>query len=179
MNASRPDSFRRRRHRDGRDMRTSATSQALSNLRGYVILIVLGFHAILAYLGSLPGTVQPFDQPPYEWLAFPIIDNQRWVGFDLFCAWHDVYLMSLMFFLSGLFVWPSLTRKGNGTFLVDRLLRLGCRSSLSSICSCPSHSIRPTASGRPIRASPIIGGNGWRCRPGLAGRSGSCGSSLH
>jgi hypothetical protein len=106
-------------------MRTSATSQALSNLRGYVILIVLGFHAILAYLGSLPATVRPFDRPPYEWLSFPIIDKQRWFGFDLFCAWHDVYLMSLMFFLSGLFVWPSLARKGSGRFLADRLLRLG------------------------------------------------------
>src|SRR5208282_1064201 len=45
--------------------------------------------------------------------------------FDLFCAWQDVYLMSLMFFLSGLFVWQSLTRKGEWTFLRDRGLRLG------------------------------------------------------
>ena len=33
--------------------------------------------------------------------------------------------MSLMFFLSGLFVWPSLQRKSSVTFLSDRLLRLG------------------------------------------------------
>jgi peptidoglycan/LPS O-acetylase OafA/YrhL len=44
---------------------------------------------------------------------------------DLFCAWQDVYLMSLLFFLSGLFVWPSLARKGSWTFLRDRFLRLG------------------------------------------------------
>ena len=33
--------------------------------------------------------------------------------------------MSLMFFLSGLFVWHSLARKGSAKFLRDRLLRLG------------------------------------------------------
>src|SRR5262249_58564720 len=101
------------------------TSLALSNLRGVVIVIVLGFHSVLAYLDSLPATARKFDAPPYEWEASPIIDSQRWLGFDLFCAWHDVYLMSLMYFLSGLFVWKSLTRKGARLFLSDRLLRLG------------------------------------------------------
>jgi hypothetical protein len=33
--------------------------------------------------------------------------------------------MALMFLLSGLFVWPSLDRKGGATFLRDRFLRLG------------------------------------------------------
>ena len=103
----------------------SRTSLALGNLRGIVILIVLGFHSVLAYLDFLPATAQKFDTAPYEWVASPIIDSQRWLGFDLFCAWHDVYLMSLMYFLSGLFVWGSLTRKGTRLFLSDRLLRLG------------------------------------------------------
>ncbi len=106
-------------------MGPSATSLALSNLRAYVILIVLGFHSILAYLGSLSTVPQRFDAPPYDWRSFPIIDSQRWYGFDIFCAWHDLYLMSLMFFVSGLFVWPSLVRKGTWKFLSDRLLRLG------------------------------------------------------
>jgi glucan biosynthesis protein C len=103
----------------------SKTSLALRNLRALVILIVLGFHSVLAYLGSQPAEQAPFNAPPYDWQSFPILDNQRFFGFDLFCAWHDVYLMSLMFFVSGLFVWPSLERKGSGAFLRDRLLRLG------------------------------------------------------
>jgi surface polysaccharide O-acyltransferase-like enzyme len=103
----------------------SRTSLALSNLRGLVILIVLAFHSALAYLDSLPATAARFDAPPYAWEASPIIDSKRWLGFDLFCAWHDIYLMSLMFFLSGLFVWGSLTRKGSRAFLSDRFLRLG------------------------------------------------------
>jgi surface polysaccharide O-acyltransferase-like enzyme len=103
----------------------SQTSLALNNLRAFVILIVLAFHASLAYLYSLPAKAFPFDDPPYKWLAFPIIDSHRWLGFDLFCAFQDIYLMSFMFLLSGLFVWPSLVRKGAWTFLRDRLLRLG------------------------------------------------------
>jgi peptidoglycan/LPS O-acetylase OafA/YrhL len=90
-----------------------------------VILIVLAFHSVLAYLDFLPAKPYPFDAPPFEWQAFPIIDSRRWMGFDLFCAWQDVYLMSFMFFLSGLFVWSSLIRKGSGKFLADRFRRIG------------------------------------------------------
>ena len=103
----------------------SRTSLALANLRGIVILIVLAFHAMLAYLNWIPVTGSGFDSPPYDWRAFPIIDSHRFFGFDLICAWQDVYLMSLMFFLSGLFVWPSLARKKGWAFLRDRALRLG------------------------------------------------------
>lgn len=103
----------------------SRSSVALVNLRAVVIIIVLAFHSVLPYLASLPAAAYPFDSPPYLWLAFPIVDRQRWFGFDLFCAWQDVSLMSLMFFLSGLFVPSSLARKGSWNFLSDRLLRIG------------------------------------------------------
>ena len=103
----------------------SRTSLALSNLRAVVIVIVLAFHSVLAYLASLPAEPYAFDLPPYRWQAAPIIDSQRWFGFDLFCAWQDVSLMSLMFFLSGLFVPNSLARKGSWSFLSERLLRIG------------------------------------------------------
>jgi surface polysaccharide O-acyltransferase-like enzyme len=104
----------------------SPSSLALSNLRAIVIVIVLGFHAMLAYLVWIPiAATTDFSSPPYAWRAFPIVDDRRFFGFDLFCAWQDVYLMALMFFLSGLFVWPSLTRKKDWGFLRDRLLRLG------------------------------------------------------
>ena len=97
----------------------------LGNLRAVVIIIVVAFHASLAYLGSLTGAAFPFDDPPFKWRAFPIVDSHRFLGLDVFCAWQDVYLMSLMFFLSALFTWPSLSRKGGTTFLADRFLRLG------------------------------------------------------
>jgi glucans biosynthesis protein C len=103
----------------------SRSSLALDNLRAVVILIVLAFHASLAYVSWIPQRLVAFDVPPYAWRAFPILDDHRWPGFDLFCAWQDVYLMALLFFLSGLFVYPSLTRKKNWGFVRDRLLRLG------------------------------------------------------
>jgi glucans biosynthesis protein C len=111
------------RQGDGTAMPSS--SIALSNLRGFVILIVVAFHSVLAYQGHSPAASAPFDDPPYLWLATPIIDSDRWFGFDLFCASQYVYLMHFMFFLSGLFVWPSLVRKGSRTFLWERTLRLG------------------------------------------------------
>jgi glucans biosynthesis protein C len=107
------------------DKERSQSSVALSNLRGLVIVIVVAFHSFAAYLASVSSTIAPFDHPPYRWLAFPIIDNQRWFGFDIFCAFQDIYLMSLMFFLSAVFTWPSLSRKGEGRFLRDRFQRLG------------------------------------------------------
>jgi hypothetical protein len=103
----------------------ATSSRALSNLRAFVILVVLGFHSMLAYLGSLNAAPFAFNASPYEWRAFPIVDTHRWFGFDVFCAWQDVYLMALMFFLSALFTRPSLARKGTSRFLGDRLLRLG------------------------------------------------------
>lgn len=109
----------------GRAAATARSSLAIDNLRAVVILLVLAFHAALAYLDFLPRQPFAFADPPYLWRAFPIVDGQRWLGFDLFCAWLDVFLMSFFFLLSGMFVWPSLARKGAAAFLHDRVLRLG------------------------------------------------------
>jgi hypothetical protein len=88
-------------------------SWALDNLRAFVILLVLSFHSVLAYLNFLPASPFPFDELPYLWRAFPVVDHARFIGFDLFCAWQDVFLMSLFFFLSGLFVWPRTLLHGS------------------------------------------------------------------
>ena len=100
-------------------------SLAIDNLRAVVIVGVLAFHSVLAYLNFLPPHPFAFDESPFLWRSFPIVDTERWMGFDLFCAWLDVFLMSFFLMLSGLFVWPSLARKGASTFLFDRLLRIG------------------------------------------------------
>src|SRR5262252_2938688 len=102
-----------------------ATSQAMKNLRGFAIAAVVSFHSVLAYLGSQPAAPQPFNAPPYHWLATPILDNQRWLGFDIYAAFQYVALMPVMFFMSGIFVWPSLVRKGAWNFLSGRLRRIG------------------------------------------------------
>jgi peptidoglycan/LPS O-acetylase OafA/YrhL len=104
---------------------TRRASLAIDNLRAVVIVMVLAFHSMLAYVNFLPPHPFAFDQPPYLWRSFPIVDVERWMGFDLFCAWLDVFLMSFFLMLSGLFVWPSVSRKGASLFLADRLLRIG------------------------------------------------------
>src|SRR5437773_1637986 len=106
-------------------MSMSNTSLAFNNLRGYAVVIVVAFHSSIAYVRSQPAAALPFDKPPYSWEANPIIDSHRWLGFDLFCAFQFLYMMQLMFFLSGLFIWPSLQRKGRRNFLYDRFVRLG------------------------------------------------------
>ena len=105
--------------------RAGRTSLAIDNLRAYVVLLVVAFHSSLAYLAFLPAHPFAFDQPPFQWRAFPIVGSDRSVILELFCAWQDIFLMSLFFFLSGLFVWPSLKRKDVPRFVADRLRRLG------------------------------------------------------
>src|SRR6516162_1816480 len=97
----------------------------LKNLRGALLLLIVAFHAFSAYIVTQPATPPAFDSPPFDWRIFPIIDNERWLGFDLFCAFQFLYLMQFMFFMSGLFVWPSLQRKGIWGFVMHRLVRLG------------------------------------------------------
>ena len=80
-----------------------------------------GVFSTLRVSGGVPFA---FERAPYRWTAFPMVDLERWLGFDIFCGFQDVYLMSLMFFLSGVFVWPSLVRKGEVAFLQSRFLRL-------------------------------------------------------
>jgi hypothetical protein len=115
----------------------AAACLALRNLRGVFILILVSFHGCLAYLGSTAAPASSFDRPPFEWLAFPIVDSRRWYGFDFYCAWEDVHVMALMFFLSGLFVAPSLTRKGSWGFLRDRAFRLGAPFLFSTLVLMP------------------------------------------
>ncbi len=113
------------------NLSASAPNLALNNLRTVAIVIVVAVHAVTAYLWSSPVSSFRFDDPPYRWQSIPIVDHERWLGFDLFCALQDIYLICLLFFLSGLFVWQSLERKGGQLFLWDRLLRIGLPFALA------------------------------------------------
>jgi hypothetical protein len=106
-------------------------SLALNNLRTFAVLLVLAVHASAAYLGSSPASPFRFDDPPFRWRALPVIDSDRWFGFDIFCAHQDTCLIALLFFISGLFVWPSLARKDAWNFLRDRVIRIGIPFALA------------------------------------------------
>ena len=98
---------------------------SIAYLQGFVILLVLLHHSVIAYSIDTPFPTTTFLQPPLLWRAFPIVDAKFWNGFGLFVLSNDLFFMSLMFFISGLFVLKSLQRKGAMVFLRDRLIRLG------------------------------------------------------
>jgi hypothetical protein len=95
---------------------------SLDYLRGFVTLLVVLYHSFLGYMALLPSSA-PLSTG--MWRSIPIVDQEKWLGFDAFVTLNNTYFMSLMFLLSGLFVWSSLKRKGAADFLRDRWTRLG------------------------------------------------------
>jgi peptidoglycan/LPS O-acetylase OafA/YrhL len=103
----------------------SKYNYAIGYLRGFIVALVVAHHAALAYYPlPLSPPASLVDQPRW-WGAFPVLDAHKWSGFAFFAGFNDTFFMSLMFFLSGLFVWHGLARKGAAKFVRDRLLRLG------------------------------------------------------
>jgi hypothetical protein len=80
---------------------------AIDRTRTFLTIIVLIHHAVI----------------PYTY--FGHTDPKFWLGFDCVVLATDSFFMAMFFFLSGLFVWPGLSRKSPGQFFTDRLLRLG------------------------------------------------------
>jgi peptidoglycan/LPS O-acetylase OafA/YrhL len=92
---------------------------AVGYLRAFARLLVFSLHSVMAYYkGRLPVTHDDLQ------MSAPVIDHVRWAGARILVGFNEITLMSLMFFLSGLFLWPSLTKKGAGHFLRDRVTRL-------------------------------------------------------
>lgn len=89
-------------------------------LRSALTVLVIAHHSSLAYT-----TFAYFDTKTYINSTNPIVDNSRWIGMDIFENFNDIFFMSLMFFISGLFVYRGLIKKGSQIFLVDRIKRLG------------------------------------------------------
>lgn len=93
---------------------------AIDYLRSSVTVAVVFHHSALAY-----NTFSYYDSAHYARSAAPIVDTARFAPLDAIVGWNDIFFMSLMFFISGLFVVPSIVRKGVGRFLADRTKRLG------------------------------------------------------
>jgi len=105
---------------------------AFDYLRGLVVILVVLHHSVLAYT-----RFSHFDRVHYLWSSAPIVDAAKWLGFDLIVLFNDSYFMPLMFLLSGLFVWSSLTRKGSLAYARDRLLRLGLPFAVAVVSVIP------------------------------------------
>jgi peptidoglycan/LPS O-acetylase OafA/YrhL len=105
---------------------------AFDYLRGFIVMLVVFHHSVLAYC-----RYGHFDKQHYLWSTAPIVDTRRWLGFDLMVLFNDGYFMPLMFLLSGLFVWPSLGRKGGAEYCRDRARRLGLPFAIAVLTVIP------------------------------------------
>jgi hypothetical protein len=91
----------------GQAVATPVRVVALDRARSFITLQVVLYHSVLDYTWFGDG------------------GKQRWIGFDLVALFNDSFFMACMFFLSGLFVHDSLTRRGPAGFLRRRGWRLG------------------------------------------------------
>src|SRR5436305_14452538 len=92
---------------------------ALDRARTFLTLVVLLHHSVIPYT------------------HFGHTDPSSWIGFDAVVLATDSFFMAMFFFLSGLFVWPSLHHKPAGQFLCDRLLRLGLPFAIAAVTVSP------------------------------------------
>jgi hypothetical protein len=99
--------------------RAASRNAALDRARTFLTLVVLLHHAVI----------------PYTY--FGHTDPKSWLGFDVVVLATDSFFMAMFFFLSGLFVWPSLGHKAPGIFLRDRLLRLGLPFAIAAFTIIP------------------------------------------
>src|SRR4051812_14685160 len=72
---------------------SKARNFAIDRTRTFLTIIVLIHHAVI----------------PYTY--FGHTDPKFWIGFDCVVLATDSFFMAMFFFLSGLFTWPSLSRK--------------------------------------------------------------------
>lgn len=105
-------------------MSDSRFNVPLGYLRHFVSMLVVVHHAVLAYVPLAPPEAATLSAVPRMWQAFPIVDGRRSPLLGVFVAFNDISMMALMFFLSGLFVWGSLQRRGARDYLRSRALRL-------------------------------------------------------
>ena len=86
---------------------------SIDYLRAFITLLVLYHHSTLAYT-----TFAAQNRTNFLLSTAPIVDTQRWAFLDYAENFNDVFFMSLMFCISGLFVWPLLKKKGREPFCV-------------------------------------------------------------
>jgi surface polysaccharide O-acyltransferase-like enzyme len=93
---------------------------ALDRARTFITLLVVLYHSAINYTYYGIGG-----------------DRMRWIGFDGVVLACDSFFMACMFFISGLFVHASLTRRGGGDYLASRFFRLGVPYLISILVIMP------------------------------------------
>ena len=99
--------------------KAKARNAAIDRTRSFLTLVVLLHHAVIPYT------------------HFGHTDAKSWIGFDVVVTATDSFFMAMFFFLSGLFVWPSLLHSAPAAHLRDRLLRLGLPFAIAAFTVIP------------------------------------------
>ncbi len=123
------------------DANQNARDVSIDYLRASIIVLVVLHHAALAYT-----SFSVFIKTSYVSSTAPVVDSARWLVLDFFVGFNDAFFMSLLFFVSGLFVMASLKKSGSLRFFISRLKRLGIPFVVGSIiliplCYWPSHKL--------------------------------------
>jgi hypothetical protein len=100
-------------------MNNSKRNLWVDYLRSAITVLVIAHHSSLAYT-----TFARFDNDVYVNSTHPIVDSNRWIGLDIFQNFNDIFFMSLMFLIGGLFLIKSINKKGTFNFIRDRFYRL-------------------------------------------------------
>lgn len=93
-----------------------------NNLRTFIIILVIIFHAALSFV------------PGYLWWAN---DTSKHEIFGVVISVMDVFMMPVLFFLSGYFVIQSYIKKGFGGFVKSKLKLLAVPYCIFIFISCP------------------------------------------
>src|ERR1700688_5221641 len=83
--------------------KAKARNFSIDRARTFLALVVLLHHAVI----------------PYTYYGHT--DPKEFFGFDMIVLATDSFFMAMFFFLSRLFVWPGLARKGPLNYFADRL----------------------------------------------------------
>jgi surface polysaccharide O-acyltransferase-like enzyme len=99
--------------------KASSRNAALDHARSFLTLVVVLHHSVIPYT------------------HYGHTDAKSWIGFDFVVTATDSFFMAMFFFLSGLFVWPSLSHKSLAVHLRDRLLRLALPFAIAAVTVIP------------------------------------------
>lgn len=91
---------------------SSARIHSLDNLKWFIVWLMVIFHAAMCYMAYAP-----------EW--WYVVDNsQPLFPATVFICWVDIFIMPVMFFISGYFGIMSLSKKGTASFWKSKLTRI-------------------------------------------------------
>jgi hypothetical protein len=105
-------------------------TRPLDNLKTYLIAGVIAAHAVMGYSDFGSWTYQDVQEATLS----PVVEVVFVIATVTFGA---LYMMGLLFLLSGLMTHESLVRKGTRRFVTDRLLRLGVPFALYTLVVWP------------------------------------------